>query len=32
VDFLLQEIAANGLVPEQIVVEVTENEIICARH
>ena len=28
VDFLLQEIAANGLVPEQIVVEVTENEII----
>ncbi|BAN98118.1 diguanylate phosphodiesterase [Plautia stali symbiont] len=28
VEFLLQEIAANGLVPEQIVVEVTENEII----
>jgi len=28
VDFLLQEIAVNGLVPEQIVVEVTENEII----
>lgn len=28
VDFLLNEIAANGLVPEQIVVEVTENEVI----
>lgn len=28
VDFLLREIAANGLVPEQIVVEVTENEVI----
>lgn len=28
VDFLLTEIAANGLVPEQIVVEVTENEVI----
>lgn len=28
VDFLLQEIAVNGLVPEQVVVEVTENEII----
>lgn len=28
VDFLLREIHANGLVPEQIVVEVTENEVI----
>ncbi|QHM71118.1 diguanylate phosphodiesterase [Mixta intestinalis] len=28
VDFLLAEIQANGLVPEQIVVEVTENEVI----
>lgn len=28
VDFLLREIAANQLVPEQIVVEVTENEVI----
>lgn len=28
VEFLLQEIHANGLVPEQIVVEVTENEVI----
>lgn len=28
VDFLLREIAANGLVPEQIVVEVTEDEAI----
>jgi len=28
VDFLLQEIHANGLVPEQIVVEVTENGAI----
>jgi len=28
VDFLLREINANQLVPEQIVVEVTENEVI----
>lgn len=28
VNFLLQEIQANGLVPEQVVVEVTENEVI----
>ena len=28
VDFLLAEIHASGLIPEQIVVEVTENEII----
>ncbi|EJL84668.1 diguanylate phosphodiesterase [Pantoea sp. GM01] len=28
VDFLLQEITASGLVPQQIIVEVTENEII----
>ncbi|ROP61796.1 EAL domain-containing protein (putative c-di-GMP-specific phosphodiesterase class I) [Enterobacter sp. BIGb0383] len=28
VDFLLNEIAANGLVPEQIVVEFTESEVI----
>ncbi|WP_158784437.1 diguanylate phosphodiesterase [Pantoea sp. BAV 3049] len=28
VDFLLREIEANGLVPEQIVVEVTEDEAI----
>lgn len=28
VDFLLREIAANGLVPEQIVVEFTESEVI----
>ncbi|MCZ4057923.1 diguanylate phosphodiesterase [Pantoea sp. LMR881] len=28
VDFLLREIHENGLVPEQIVVEVTENEVI----
>ena len=28
VDILLQEIHANGLVPEQIVVEVTETEVI----
>lgn len=28
VDFLLTEIAANGLVPEQIEVQFTENEII----
>lgn len=28
VNYLLQEIAANGLVPEQIVVEFTENEVI----
>ncbi|MFD1803468.1 diguanylate phosphodiesterase [Mixta tenebrionis] len=28
VDFLLAEIEENGLVPEQIVVEVTENEVI----
>jgi EAL domain-containing protein (putative c-di-GMP-specific phosphodiesterase class I) len=28
VDFLLEEIANNGLVPQQIIVEVTENEII----
>ncbi len=28
VDFLIQEIRASGLVPEQIIVEVTENEII----
>jgi len=28
VDFLLQEIEANGLVAEQIVVEFTENEVI----
>jgi len=28
VDFLLTEIRANGLIPEQIVVEVTENEVI----
>ncbi|PJZ06289.1 diguanylate phosphodiesterase [Pantoea rodasii] len=28
VEFLLAEIAANGLVPEQVIVEVTENEII----
>lgn len=28
VSFLLQEIAANGLVPEQIIVEFTEREII----
>ncbi|MGD8105817.1 diguanylate phosphodiesterase [Pantoea sp. FN0302] len=28
VNFLLSEIEANGLVPEQIVVEITENEVI----
>ena len=28
VSFLLQEIAAHGLIPEQIVIEVTENEVI----
>jgi len=28
VDFLLQEIQANGLVPEQIIVEFTESEVI----
>lgn len=28
VDILLQEIAANGLIPQQVIVEVTENEII----
>ncbi|UPQ69741.1 diguanylate phosphodiesterase [Kluyvera ascorbata] len=28
VDFLLTEIAANGLVPEQIEVQFTENEVI----
>ena len=28
VEFLLTEIEANGLVPEQVIVEVTENEII----
>ncbi len=28
VEFLLAEIYANGLVPEQVVVEVTENEVI----
>lgn len=28
VNFLLQEISNNGLVPEQIVIEVTENEVI----
>jgi EAL domain-containing protein (putative c-di-GMP-specific phosphodiesterase class I) len=28
VEFLLAEIEANGLVPEQVIVEVTENEII----
>lgn len=28
VDFLLQEIEANGLVPEQIIVEFTESEVI----
>lgn len=28
VSFLLQEIAANGLVPEQIIVEFTESEVI----
>ncbi|MCQ8228158.1 diguanylate phosphodiesterase [Pantoea trifolii] len=28
VDFLLAEIKASGLVPQQVIVEVTENEII----
>jgi len=28
VDFLLTEIAANGLVPEQIIIEFTESEVI----
>jgi len=28
VDFLLQEIEANGLVPEQVIVEFTESEVI----
>ncbi|WP_312393764.1 diguanylate phosphodiesterase [Mixta calida] len=28
VEFLLEEIAAHGLVPEQITVELTENEVI----
>ncbi|WP_058972716.1 diguanylate phosphodiesterase [Type-D symbiont of Plautia stali] len=28
VEFLLAEIAANGLIPQQVIVEVTENEII----
>ncbi|MGP3591697.1 diguanylate phosphodiesterase [Vagococcus sp. WN89Y] len=28
VDFILQEIAANGLVPEQVIVEFTEREVI----
>ncbi|MGB9097909.1 diguanylate phosphodiesterase [Erwinia sp.] len=28
VNFLLQESSANGFVPEQIVIEVTENEVI----
>jgi EAL domain-containing protein (putative c-di-GMP-specific phosphodiesterase class I) len=28
VNFLIQQIDANGLVPEQIVIEVTENEVI----
>lgn len=28
VNFLLQQIRANGLVPEQVVIEVTENEVI----
>jgi len=28
VDFILNEIAANGLVPEQIIVEFTESEVI----
>lgn len=28
VDFILQEIAANGLVPEQVIVEFTESEVI----
>lgn len=28
VDWLLTEIDANGLIPEQVIVEVTENEII----
>lgn len=28
VEFLLTQIEANGLVPEQVIVEVTENEII----
>lgn len=28
VDFLLKEIAANGLVPEQIIIEFTESEVI----
>ncbi|ROR15336.1 diguanylate phosphodiesterase [Erwinia sp. JUb26] len=28
VDFLLAEIKANGLIPEQIIVEFTENEVI----
>ncbi|NWA59857.1 diguanylate phosphodiesterase [Pantoea sp. B9002] len=28
VDFLLSEINASGLVPQQVIVEVTENEII----
>nr|WP_314421744.1 diguanylate phosphodiesterase [uncultured Erwinia sp.] len=28
VDFLLAEIAASGLIPEQVIVEFTENEVI----